>query len=106
MNTIRRVCIFLFFIVVICLVAILFMNGNTKAGLAVDTSDKEIIEYSITKNDRIKVLDAATVSAPRKITTTYWILCIDGYKFISLTQGSGADIIQLFESDHTPVPCN
>lgn len=80
-------------------------KANAASSTAVNTNDREMIEYTITKNDKIKVLDAATVFSPRKITTTYWILCIDGYKFISLTQGSGADIIQLFEADHTPVPC-
>ena len=68
---------------------------------AVDNS----IEYTFTKNSRIQVLSTSVITANRKASTTYWLLCIDGYKYLAATQSSGVALSQMFFDRETPLMC-
>ena len=69
------------------------------------TVEEVSIEYTTVKNDRIQILSTATIAVSRKATTTYWIMCVDGYRYLVASQSSGVAVSQMFYDKDTPLMC-
>lgn len=101
-NTIKRNLGFIGIMVFLALVLMLTFSPIVFAA----SDDADDIKYTTSRNERIEVLSNMQILVSRKSTSIYWILCIDGYKFVSITQNSGSDIVQFLNSDGKPMQCN